>query len=399
MSIDRRTFCKAAIAVPALLAAQAQASLMVVSGNRSGPAADLPGAVWISQDEIDSLPTSGTFWTALSNRAASSFTGPAGGNDDIADTNTLATALVAATGDGTALTKCQGLLDDAVTGAIAGDTSLSACRNLTCYAIAADIIGYADSAFVAWVKAVVARDFETWGAGQDGNSTGEGSIFWKIWKVNNHGSMALAAFAALSRYLQRIEPEVQQWTDNLDHVYQCLRYYTGEDPSIVPSAIGYTGKSAWNYGPDSENWQQLVDSNFYVIYPRGATYLGDSIDGLLAEEARRGGGTYEFPPPDVTYYWESMQGLTVAMHIMDRAGYSVLHLGDYAHRRAAQFLYRGDIDYPIVGDDLFQAPLLDFMYGPNAIQAGGLWDGTTTVDQGKNMGWTDWTHGLRVNYA
>lgn len=53
MNMDRRTFCKAAAVLSTGAALPTHASLMLVSGNRSGPAAELPGAIWISQDEID----------------------------------------------------------------------------------------------------------------------------------------------------------------------------------------------------------------------------------------------------------------------------------------------------------------------------------------------------------
>lgn len=358
-----------------------------------------PTEVWITQAEIDTLPTTGAVWSALYARATSSYAAPTGGNDDIADTNILATALVAATGDSAMLTKAQNALSAAIPLSVAGDTSLSASRNLTSYAIAADIIDYRDAGFISDVKEVVARDYESWGAGQDGNSVGEGSLYWKIWKVNNHGAMAMAAFAALSAYLYRVEPSVAQWRDNLDHVYEVLRYTMGEDPAVVPSTLGYTGKSTWNYGPNSENWQLLGGSaptDYYVIYPQGAVDAsGNSIDGLLPEAARRGSSTYVYPLPSTTYYYEYLQGLTVTLQIMDNAGYTVYPLGNYAHRRAIEYLYLNNI--PISGDDEYQAPLIDYAYGINAIVEGGLWGGGS-VDQGKNMGWTGWSHGLRITY-
>jgi len=70
--------------------------------------------------------------------------------------------------------------------------------------------------------------------------------------------------------------------------------------------------------------------------------------------------------------------------ILHRAGYDTFNWGDKAILRAFQWLYN-EANFPAVGDDTWELPLVDYYYGTE------FWDGSATRC-GKNMGWTDWTH-------
>ena len=122
------------------------------------------------------------------------------------------------------------------------------------------------------------------------------------------------------------------------------------------------------------------------INPKGATKNGHSIDGVLPDDQRRAGG-FRWPPPKENYVYGALQGAIASAVILHRAGYDVWEWEDRALLRAYTWLYR-QADYPPEGDDVWQAPLVDYYYGQM------LWDGSLSKP-GKNMGWTEWTHGMR----
>ena len=65
---------------------------------------------------------------------------------------------------------------------------------------------------------------------------------------------------------------------------------------------------------------------------------------------------------------------------------------DHRHYRAllrAFVWLHEQADYPPEGDDVWLAPLVDFHYGSH------FWDGSLSKP-GKNMAWTEWTHGTRI---
>ena len=122
------------------------------------------------------------------------------------------------------------------------------------------------------------------------------------------------------------------------------------------------------------------------INPAGATRDGHSIDGVLPDDQRRG-GPFVWPPPRENYVYEALQGAIVEAVILSRAGYDVWNWSDRALLRAYTWL-RDQAQFPPQGDDTWQMPILDRYYGTR------YWNGSSTRP-GKNMGWTDWTHGSR----
>jgi hypothetical protein len=109
---------------------------------------------------------------------------------------------------------------------------------------------------------------------------------------------------------------------------------------------------------------------------------GHSIDGVLPDDMRRGGG-FQWPPKETGYPWEALQGAVVQAEILYRAGFDTWEWEDRALLRAAEFLYR--VGWTPKGDDQWIPWLINSRYG------------TTFPAQyparfGKTMGWTDWTH-------
>ena len=117
--------------------------------------------------------------------------------------------------------------------------------------------------------------------------------------------------------------------------------------------------------------------------PAGATRDGRSIDGVLPDDQRRGGG-FSWPPPRENYVYEALQGAIVQAVILARAGYDVFDWSDRALLRAYRWLDE-QADYPAEGEDRWQMHLVNHYYGTTFPAA-------VPTTPGKNMAFTDWTH-------
>jgi hypothetical protein len=121
-----------------------------------------------------------------------------------------------------------------------------------------------------------------------------------------------------------------------------------------------------------------------AVNPRGASLLGHSVDGALPDEMRRGGGL-QWPPAPTNYPWGGLNGAVLTAEVLSRQGYDSWSWGDQALARATRFL----MDLPGFGpanDDEYLLPLINDAYGTK-------YGVDAPVGLGKNMGFTDWTHG------
>jgi hypothetical protein len=73
--------------------------------------------------------------------------------------------------------------------------------------------------------------------------------------------------------------------------------------------------------------------------------------------------------------------------ILHRAGYDVWSWQDSALLRAFEWLH-GPAAFPATGDDTWQSHLINYYYGTS-------FPAPVPSSPGKNVGWTDWTHGSR----
>jgi len=329
------------------------------------PGADRPG-LWLSHDEIRLLPMAGPAWLQLERVARE----PAGraevsDQDSNHDVRTLAKALVwARTGE----TRYRDEVRQACAAAIGtdlGGRTLALGRNLVCYVIAADLAGLPpeeDEEFRSWLRRALGRDLE----GKTLRSTHE-------IRPNNWGTHAAASRAAVAAYLgDRAE---------LDRTALVFQGWLGDRDA-------YAG---FKYG---DLWWQADPKRPVGINPRGATKDGESIDGLVPDDMRRG-GAFAFPPGRTNYPWGALEGAAVCAEILWRQGYDAWQWQDRAILRAVEALRRLSERYPgddwwATGDDEWVVWLVNHAYGadfPAALPA----------RPGKNMGWTDWTHqGTRV---
>ncbi len=310
-----------------------------------------PGAgIWISQEEIARLPSSGAAWSNMKSFADSSTITPDVNNQDSnANVQVLARALVyAKTGDSKYLNLVlQGLRNVIGTD---GSNDLGLSRELGAYVISADLINLKqadtglDGSFRNWLrkvlptlKAVHERRPNNWGT--------------------NAGGSRIAAALYLGDQTE------------VNRAAQVFKGWLGDRSSY----------SGFTWGDLS--WQ--CNSNTPVgINPVGCTKQGHSIDGVLPDDQRRC-GSFTWPPCATDYSWGGMMGAAMQAELLYRAGYDTWNWSDKALLRAAQWLYA--VGQPATGDKEWIAWVINKRYGSNL-------NAPSPVGAGKNMAWTDWTH-------
>ena len=321
-----------------------------------------PGGIWIDAEELASLPTSGPAWEHLVDAASRGCASVELADQD--QTNNvciLAKALVhARLGVGAYRSDVVNAIRQIVDGLPYSGRALALGRELGAYAIAADLIDLSghdpalDEAFRSTLRTLLTSYTES----------GPSSLVeCHERRPNNWGTMCGGARAAIAAYLGD-EAE-------LARVAQVFRGWLGDRSS-------YAG---FEYGDLS--WQ--CDPKRPVgINPTGCRRDGHDLDGVIPDDQRRG-GSYSWPAPRESYVWESLQGAVMQAVILERAGYAAFEWEDQALRRAAEWLHER-VSYPAEGDDTWQPHVFNHYYGTT-------FAAPSPSDPGKNVGWTDWTHG------
>lgn len=326
-----------------------------VSAETSGPYRGL----WLSQAELEALPTSGPAWDGLVDVARGRFeSADIADNKSDHDTQTFAAALVAArTGDGELERKVVNALDAAI-GTEEGDNALSLSRNLVAYVLAADLINLpsaspsVDSRFRSWLDSVRYKDLD----GRTLINTHED-------RPNNWGTHAGASRMAAALYLGD--------TNDFNKAATTFKGLLGDRSAY----------SGFRYG--DLDWQ-ADPSRPVGINPPGATINGHNVDGVLPDDQRRG-GDFKWPPPCENYVREAMQGMVVQAELLRRQGQDAFQWSDRALLRAANWL-TDTANCEFEGDDEWMAPLLNAAYGTS-------FQVDVPARPGKHVGFTDWTHG------
>ncbi len=329
------------------------------------PPAEPPSAgkgIWISPEALAARPTSGTAWANLVDAASGACSTPDLSNqDDPANVCVMAKALVyARTGD----LRRQNEVVDALWAVVNAGTyngrALALGRELAAYVIAADLINLRqyDSSLDSRFRETIARLRTT------PTTDGPGSLVeCHELRPNNWGAHCGASRAAVAAYLGD--------TAELARTAQVFKGYLGDRAS-------YAG---FKYGELS--WQ--CDASRPVgVNPKGCTKDGRSVDGVMPDDQRRG-GTFTWPPPKENYAYEGLQGLLAQALILHRAGYDVFNWQDAALLRAFQWLHT-QANFPAEGDDSWEPHLVNHMYKSS-------FPAPLPSRPGKNVGWTDWTHG------
>jgi hypothetical protein len=321
--------------------------------------ADPPSGIWVSPAELASLPTSGPAWRSLL-EAADRGTGipDLSSKSGRVNVQVMAKALAfARTGDARyrreVIEACR-----AVIGTEKGGSTLSLGRKLVAYVIAADLVGLPPSdaaAFRDWLRRVRNQQLK-----------GKTLISTHEKRPNNWGTHAGASRIAIAVYLDDRQ--------DLERAAKVFKGWLGDREA-------YDG---FKYGDLS--WQ--ADPRSPVgINPEGAVKRGHVVDGVLPDDQRRG-GPFAWPPPRENYVYGALQGALVQAVILHRAGYDVWSWEREALLRAFRWLHQ-QADFPARGDDTWTPYLVNYYYGSQ-------FPAPMPSRPGKNVGWTDWSHGTRA---
>lgn len=329
--------------------------LALILGGSAAPIKAQTNGIWTSAAELSQLPMSGPAWNSLKAEADEPTGTPNLSNqDDPVNVRVMAKALVyARTGIASYRNDVIQACMDAM-GTENGGRTLALGRELVAYVIAADLVGLPadeDALFRSWLQDV-----------RNENLQGKTLISTHEERPNNWGTHCGGSRVAVAIYLN----------DTAD-LAQCAEVFKG----WLGDRSSYAG---FSYGDLS--WQ--ADPGQPVgINPLGSTKQGHSIDGVLPDDQRRGGG-FSWPPPKENYVYEALQGALAQAVILYRAGYDVWNWEDRALLRAFEWLHN-EANFSASGDDNWEPHLINYYYGSN-------FPAPIPTNPGKNVGWTDWTH-------
>lgn len=328
--------------------------------------------IWIRADDLASRPTSGEAWNRMFEAAnLVDLVAAEGGHDSIHDVYVMAAALVAVRLDDNVRRQIVAdNIQEAVTNHIENDgNSLSLTRSLPGYIIAADLIDLKnfapaiDSTFRDWLQFVV-YELKLDDATQVEKHESRG---------NNHGTQAGVARIAADIYLEK--------PDDLLRAAMVFQGWLGDSSAYKDFSWG---NLCWQIDPN----------NPVGILPKGATMFvaGDirDVDGVQPDDQRRAGcpqNQTRWPPRTDTHVWGGLQGAVGQAYLLSHAGFDSWNWSDQAIARAIAWQHdplRGNA--PAESDDFWILPLVDSVYTTS------YWVGNP-VGYGKQLGWTDWTHG------
>jgi hypothetical protein len=312
--------------------------------------------IWVNAGELATLPMSGPAWLALKKRADTVLGVPL--ISDQAQSNNvavLAKALVfARTGDQRYRLEVIDQCMQAINTELGGRT-LALGRELAAYVIAAELVTLPPDknlVFRTWLRRTLTEPLD----GESLRATHER-------RPNNWGTHAGASRAAVAAYLGDIV--------ELQRTALVFKGWLGDRTAYAGFSFG---ELSW----------QCDGLRPVGINPAGCLKDGHNIDGVLPDDQRRG-GIFLWPPLQENYVWEALQGAIVEAEILSRLGFDTFNWSDKALLRAVTWLYQQDA-FPATGDDSWEPHIINFRYGSRFLAP-------VPTRPGKNMGWTDWTHG------
>jgi hypothetical protein len=185
---------------------------------------------------------------------------------------------------------------------------LAAGRQIGAYVISADIIGLrsfdanADNEFRGWLATIRTTNIGTHGRWKSITFTCENA-------AANWGTFACASRIAASIYLGD--------TADVNRSAAIIRAFLGERSAYPANAPGRNGYFQHTGGYDP-SWA-CNDASWTGINP-GCVKSGVNLDGVLVEDASRGGGCCTLQGSGVGYSWEALQGLFVSAELLYRTG-------------------------------------------------------------------------------
>jgi hypothetical protein len=207
---------------------------------------------------------------------------------------------------------------------------LAAGRQIGAYVISADLINLrsydvtVDDEFRGWLSSIRTTDIGTHGRWTNIRITCENA-------TANWSAFACASRIAASIYLGD--------TADVQRSSLIIRALLGERSAYPNNAPGENGyfqytaayQSSWSC--DAANW---TGENPACVKS------GVNLDGVLVEDASRGGGCCVLQGDDIMYSWESLQGLFVSTELLYRTGNygNPYNWSNQALRRAVDFMSR-----------------------------------------------------------
>jgi hypothetical protein len=202
---------------------------------------------------------------------------------------------------------------------------LALARQLSGYVIAADLIGYRDPGFVAWLADARTRLV-------DGHSRWTSLQFTAGNTTGNWGTWSLASLTAADLYLGDSAGVARDWA--------------------IFSGYGVPFASGWSQGPfiKTAAWDPAWSS----IASDGSNKLpiGIDVNGALVEDASRSAGS-TLDDTGAMYVFESVRATTTTALLFRSAGYDVTGVTDGQLRRLVAWLratpYADSIDGTLWG--------------------------------------------------
>lgn len=348
--------------VPTLIPTTVQQQPPVVTvAPGTPPQQGVSEGLWISPEQLASLPMSGSAWNFLVSQAKSTWGEPClFDNNCETDVKTLGGALYAArTGDAAMKTKVENAIDAAIPSRTA--RALEVCRGLQTYIIAADIIGYHTQRLDNGIRELLYRKMQ-------GHSGADSIVTTAQLSANNWGGHCRATTAAAAIYLN--DPTLKK--------------------VVVDAYLDFIGVSKSKLVYSSTNWH-ANSTNQAGVNRKGTKINGISVSGVLTEDWRRG-SSFAWLPTLSGYMWEGEQGFVVTAVLLDRAGLVPFSAGDNVVVRSLDMLYgTGEAAanspkfvYAAASDDTWIPWVVNHYAGTNYP--------TAAANCGKNMCYTDWMY-------
>lgn len=199
-----------------------------------------------------------------------------------------------------------------------GGRTLALGRNLLGYVLAADLIDYREPEFVSWLWNVRHETLD-----------GRTLITTHEKRPNNWGTHAGASRIVAAIYLG----------DHADLARAASVFWGWLGNRSMYAGFSYSAPLSWHAQPAEPRG----------VNPAGSTIQGYSVDGVLPDDQRRGGG-FSWPPPCENYVWEALQGAVAQAWMLDRAGYPAFEWEGRALLRSIDWLHM-HAGCPAVGDD------------------------------------------------
>jgi hypothetical protein len=236
---------------------------------------------------------------------------------------------------------------------------LALARNLVGYVLAADLINLRD------YSSADDKAFRSWLDEVRGESLGGCANLVECHEThpNNWGTLSGASRIAADIYLGD--------DSDLEHAATVFRGWVGDRKA-------YAGFQ-W----DDVSWQ--CDPSAPVgINPPGCVKKGRLLDGVLPDDQRRS-GAFRWPFRKENYVYTALQGALVQAYLLSRRGYDAFGWSSRALRRAYTWL-NVVASFPATGNDAWEPWLVNSVYGTH-------FPAPSPAAPGKNVGYTDWTHG------